>query len=67
MIELSGYVLETLREDGEFVLYRGVEGRSARSWCWRPSWHSPLSGASRGWSTPMRCGTSWTPPGRLDP
>ena len=65
MTELSGYDLETLWEDVEFVLSRGVrEGEPSPLLVVAPASAQPSPGALRGSSTPARSAMSWTPPGR---
>ena len=60
VLELANGARQTLRDDGEFALYR-VRCRSATDGLVRPA----LRVAPLKWSTDSRCGPSWIPPGPL--
>ena len=67
MIELSKYVLEALRKDKEFILYRGrSKDEHLRFLCFRLRWSIPRRKPWNGWSTNILLEKSWIPVGLPD-
>ena len=71
IVELSQYVLEPLRKDEEFILYRGRQRRSQTqapsALLLGPISTRPLQKASGRWSTNTHSGRHWTRLGRFGP